>query len=247
MPKKISPQAFIPMDLFTDDFSLQIDLVYARDCDLNIFGPVYHQNARLWLHEDLAKIILLAALHLKKQGYQAVLYDGLRTSEAQEKMMHTDIVKANPHWLESPRLLSPPGAGAHPRGMAVDLTLMDEKDVLLDMGTVFDHLADNQSPKKNPAHREYPYLSEHQKKNRNILDQAMVKSAETLGIALLPLPQEWWDFRLPPEIYDQYNPLSDADLPLEMRMVNGAQEASGQNEDSKKQDIIKALTSYLIA
>ncbi|MBL4804673.1 MAG: hypothetical protein JKY71_07385, partial [Alphaproteobacteria bacterium] len=45
-------------------------------------------------------------------------------------------------------------------------------------------------------------------------------AAHKLGITLFPLPQEWWDFRLPPAYTDQYAPLSDADLPPHMRLCS---------------------------
>jgi hypothetical protein len=53
-----------------------------------------------------------------------------------------------------------------------------------------------------------------------MLTDAMMRAAAALNIDLWPLSQEWWDFRLPREFYDQYAPLRDADLPPEMRMVD---------------------------
>jgi D-alanyl-D-alanine dipeptidase len=48
----------------------------------------------------------------------------------------------------------------------------------------------------------------------------MMDAAEQAGVELFPLPQEWWDFRLPAEIYGQYAPLADEDLPPAMRMCD---------------------------
>lgn len=220
--KTIEPDALLPMDLAAGIFPLQINLVYAADAPPNIFGKIYADDARLWLHNDLARIVLLASLLCKRQnGCEFVLYDGLRTAQAQAAMAASDIVQANPHWMEAPRLLSPPGAGAHPRAMAIDIGLMGEDGALLDMGTVFDHLAENASPERNPAHRDYVHLEPEHAKNRAILDGAMQTAADLLDFPLYPLPQEWWDFRLPEDIYSAYAPLSDVDLPPEMRMVSG--------------------------
>lgn len=219
--KKISPDDLIPMDLCASVFPLKIDLAYAYDHVPNIFGSVYSEKAHLWLHRDLAKIVALAArLCHQETGFSFVLYDGLRTSDAQAKMAESDIVKANPHWMEEPRLLSPPGAGAHPRGMAIDVTLADEKGALIDMGTVFDHLAENPHPDFNPAHRDYTHLAPAHRENRAILDRAMLQAANALDFPLVLLPQEWWDFRLPKDVYEACAPLSDVDLPSEMRMVD---------------------------
>lgn len=220
MSKKIKPYSLVAMDSFEADYPLRVDLAYAWP-DNRLFGEaIYRNGARLWLYKDLAEIVLAAAnLIQKRHGWRLVLYDGLRPVEAQKKMLQTARVKANPQWLEEPRLLSPPGAGAHPRGMAVDLSAENGKGLLIDMGTSFDFLADNPHPAGNPAHRDYPQLSETVRKNRAALETAMREAAEALNTPLLPLPQEWWDFRLPPDIYEQYAPLRDQDLPPQMRMT----------------------------
>lgn len=233
--KSIKPETLVDMDLFSDECGFRIDLAYARPDNLLFGEQIYRTDARLWLHRDLAAIVCKAAQICRDQhGLRMVLYDGLRTVEAQEKMLHTQRVRDNPHWLEEPRLLSPPGGGGHPRGMAIDVSLETMDGELLDMGTPFDYLAEESGPDKNPAHRNYtgdfpPATIGHTTntatpyncimKNRSILEQVMVEAAEKLQIALLPLPQEWWDFRLPPEIYEQYAPLSDADLPPDMRCL----------------------------
>ncbi len=220
--KKITPDALLPMDRFTGDAdkALEIDLAYARADNLLFGERIYKSDARLWLHKDLANVVLRAAQILKTQGYTLVLYDGLRTSDAQKKMQQTQRVRDNPHWLEEPeRLLSPPGAGAHPRGMAIDVSLKDEAGALLDMGTPFDFLAANSSAPHNPAHRNYPHHPPEIMQNREILYGAMLGAAKELNIPLIGLPAEWWDYRFPAEVYEQYAPLSDADLPPDMRMV----------------------------
>lgn len=248
MAKTISPDELVPMDLFCEDFALRIDLAYSRDEAPNIFGVIYRADARLWLHERLAKIVLLAAHRLQADhGLGLVLYDGLRTTEAQARMSASAIVQKNPHWLEEPgRLLSPPGAGAHPRGMAIDLSLLDAGGAPLDMGTAFDHLAENSSPAHNPAHREYDGISNEAKANRALLTDAMVSAAAALDTPLLPLPQEWWDFRLPADIYDTYAPLSDADLPLIMRMVGGGSNDSPMTQLSAlRQSVLDQLAPHL--
>ncbi len=218
--KKIDPQSLVSMN-GCEGRALRADIAYARADNLLFAERIYRQDAQLWLHRDLAAIVLEAARRcFKDHGCRLILHDGLRTVEAQEKMLETARVKANPHWLAEPGLLSKPGAGGHPRGMAVDVSLEDENGRILDMGTPFDFLSDDPSPLRNPAHRQHTRLSRAAVTNRNILSNAMMAAAESLKIPLLPLPQEWWDFRLPKEIYELYAPLSDADLPPEMRMMD---------------------------
>lgn len=218
--KTIAPENLLSMNDHEGRYPLRIDLAYAQ-ADNFLFGEqIYRKDAQLWLHTDLAAVVLEASLRChERTGCRLVLYDGLRTVEAQEKMLHTERVQQNLHWLEEPRLLSPPGVGGHPRGMAVDLSMEDDKGHLLDMGTPFDFLAQNPNPLHNPAHRQHVRLSRDVTRNRTLLTDFMMAAAEHLNIPLLPLPQEWWDYRLPASVYEQYAPISDKDLPPEMRMV----------------------------
>ncbi|MCF8495187.1 MAG: D-Ala-D-Ala dipeptidase [Alphaproteobacteria bacterium] len=218
--KTIPPEQLLPMDSFAGEYPVRIALDYARADNLLFGERIYRPDARLWLHKILAEVVLEASrLCHAAHGLLFVLHDGLRTVEAQQRMIETRRVRDNPHWLEEPRLLSPPGAGAHPRGMAIDVSLETEAGETVDMGTPFDFLAEDSSPEANPAHREHPFLSPLVRENRACLDASMRGAAEKLDIPLLPLPQEWWDFRLPREIYEQYAPLSDADLPEGMRVA----------------------------
>ncbi len=230
MAERIAASDLVPMDLFTAEVPLQIDLVYADAAHLeNIFGQaLYHPTARLFLHVDLAAVVLLAARDLhERQGWVLQLKDGLRTVEAQEKMMATAIVQRNPHWYEGPdRLLSPPGAGAHPRGMAIDVGVLDRDGAYVDMGTAFDHLS--QDPSVNPAARTFKDLSTTILERRTVLETAFLKAAARLSLPILPLPSEWWDFRFPRGLYDLYQPLHEGDLPDGFKMC-GANHVAQQN------------------
>ncbi len=201
------------MDSYASKYNYSIDLAYARNDNLLFGERIYKKSAQLWLYKDLAEIVFTASKYcFEEYKVRFILYDGLRTTDAQEAMMRTKRVLDNPHWLEKPRLLSPSGAGGHPRGMAIDIGLEDKSGELLDMGCMFDCLTER-------AHREH----EHSPKimhNREMLDNSMDMAARNLNVQLLPLPEEWWDFRLPPEIYEQYKPLSDNNLPKHMRLVN---------------------------
>ena len=198
--------------------AMRIDLAYAQEDNLLFGERIYKKEAGLWLHKNLANVVKKAAESLFEQGFRMVLHDGLRTTDAQARMLETRAVKSNLHWLAEPRLLSPPGAGAHPRGMAIDCSIETPDGDLLDMGTPFDFLAEDPGPEANPAHRSHPDHSQQIMENRNLLTHAMLKTAEDNGVELLPLPQEWWDYRLPD--YEDYEPLSDAELPAEMRMCD---------------------------
>lgn len=215
MPDRIDPQDLVPMDLLAADGPFEIDLVYAdaRHPE-NIFKiDLYARNARLSLHRDMARIVLLVARTVhEKHGWTLVLKDGLRTVDAQEQLMQTDIVKAHPEWLDGPnRLLSSPGHGGHPRGMAIDVAIKG-----VDMGTCFDEMTVQSA-------RDYTGLTPTILDNRKKLEDAFISSAQKLSLPMLPLPSEWWDFRFPASYYNGYMPLHDADLPtaLQMRTPSG--------------------------
>lgn len=207
------------MGLFTRSEPLAIDLVYANAAHPeNIFRiAAYHAQARMILHKDLARVVLSASRTLhKKHGWTLVLKDGLRTIEAQRALIDTDIVRRNPHWLEEPRLLSSPGQGAHPRGMAIDVSVIDREESHVDMGTLFDAMVPESA-------RDYRGFSQEVLDNRAALETAFIEAAENLSLPMLALPSEWWDFRFPGVYSSNFVPLSDEDLPpsLKMTIISG--------------------------
>lgn len=227
-PQKIDPASLVPMDIFTNDAPLRVDLAYAGPA--SFCGVLYRKEARLWLHEDLAAIVVVAArIAHEKYNLRLVVYDGLRTMAAQALMAESDIVKAHPQWLAGEsRVLSPPGAGGHPRGMAVDVSLETKDGDLLDMGTAFDELPlKGSGPDANRAHRKFVDLTDEVNENRRRLDEAMNGAAAHLNLPLWPLPVEWWDYRFPKEVTDRYAPLDDPDLPPQMRMTDLHMNKSG--------------------
>ncbi|HNQ91903.1 MAG TPA: M15 family metallopeptidase [Alphaproteobacteria bacterium] len=219
----ISPDDLVPFDLFTASHLVAVDLVYADPAHSeNIFGGLYSRDALTWGHVDMVTLVLVAAQFLhKKTGWMMVIKDCLRPIEAQQKMVRTEIVRANPHWLEEPRFLSPPGLGGHPRGMAVDITALDHNGCSIDFGTPFDKFSDSPLPQHNRAHREHPDLPEFVQENRRKLDEAMVYAAQKTGQELILLSTEWWDFRFPPARSAKFAPISDADLYPWQKIVSG--------------------------
>lgn len=218
----INPADLVPMDLLLTTEPFAIDVMYAGPG--SFCGPVYKPDARLSLHRDMAEIILAAGRLVRDRiGGRLVLYDGLRTTTAQAVICDTPIVKAHPHWTaEGPlRMFAPPGKGAHPRGMAIDISVRDEKGILLDMGTAVDALPEGGADRENnPAHREYVHLTEDVRKNRDILTHALTDAAMMMGRPMRPLPSEWWDYRFPDDIYMRYAPLADEDVPPSLRLTN---------------------------
>lgn len=201
----------VPMDAFADNFPVSIDLIYARaDHPDSLFGEqLYHDAASLWLMEDLAKIVLCAArLACAEASWCFRLMDGLRPVEAQASMQDTAIVRDNPHWADG--LLSLPGQGGHPRGMAIDIKPVYSDGTVVDMGTGIDELPAD--PDYNPSARDDTTVSMAARLNRQKLTAYMLRAADMCGHVLYPLKSEWWDFRLPDDLVACYAPIHEADL-----------------------------------
>jgi zinc D-Ala-D-Ala dipeptidase len=213
--QRIPVNHLVFFDELAKAYPLKVDLVYAQPSHAdNHFGPIYDARARMLGHRDLAAVICLSATRLfQSQGWILVLKDCLRPVEAQEKMIETDIVKSNPHWLIEPRFLSNSGQGGHPRGMAVDVGAIDVRGIEINFGTPFDYFSSSTNVSVNKAHRDYKNHSDDIKNNRSILEGVIVNAAKDLGFEILPLPQEWWDFRFLSSYTNQFEPIADADLP----------------------------------
>jgi D-alanyl-D-alanine dipeptidase len=241
VPEIIQPDDLIPMDLFVPHEPLEIDLVYAiPQHQENIFKTaLYHKNARLFLHRDLARIVIAVSRSLhESHQWILVLKDGLRTIEAEHAAMATDIIKENPQWLEGPNVLfSKPGTGAHPRGMAIDVSVVHENGTGVDMGTAFDEMSAQSA-------RDDKNLPSDVLQNRQHLEDAFIEEAAKLNLPMLPLPAEWWDFRFPRAYYEQWAPLSDADLPEDFRMCTAPTKHTGEWQerfDKSAKEVLNSL------
>ncbi len=207
---------FVPFDLFLEGEPIQIDMAYQNaDHPRNIFkAKLYHDDARCWAYKDLAAITILAArIVSKRYEWQLQIKDCLRSTNSQAAMAQTDIVKANPQWMVQPRLLAPPGAGAHPRAMAVDVCALYSDGSQANMGTPFDWMEPSSA-------RDYTDLHADHIENRKKLEQAFIQSAEYLKQDFIPYPSEWWDFRYSSAYYTKFDALSDKDLPSQMQMTH---------------------------
>ncbi len=216
--QKINLNDFVEITENSASVPVKIDLVYTMgDHPDNIFKTaIYKPDARLWAQRDLFDITMRAAeICYRNSGYYFEIKDCLRPIEAQEKMNNTDIVRANPHWVGE--MLARAGEGGHPRGMAIDIVLIDKNGDLVDMGTSFDYFSED--PETNPSARHYKDFPDHILQNRMYLEDAMLQAAKEQARELVALPQEWWDFRLPSSYSNQFAPLSDNELPDHMKLV----------------------------
>ena len=124
-----------------------------------------------------------------------------------------------------PSLVSLPGQGPHPRGMVADAEPLGEDGYFIDMGTDFDHFSQNVE-QDNPAARNYTQFSKDTSENNTILKNrqdfefAYRSAAYFLNKSIVPMPEEWWDFREEESTWKKYDPLYEADLLPCQRLID---------------------------
>lgn len=233
MGQVLKSGTFVPLFAFADLPVIE-DVVYAQPTHQdNHFGALYHPQARVWMHEDMACVALLAAVLLHRdRGWKLKVNDCLRSVEAQEKMLTKGF---------DPSLVSVPGSGAHPRGMAIDVEPMDRHGGMLDMGTRFDHFATDLSD--NPADRAYTRFSNADQiiGHRRALTDSFHKAARMLRTSILPVPQEWWDYRLKPDKWEPYAAVREDNMPGYMRCVH----TEGEVDMDRHTDAIRRVRAAL--
>ena len=149
--------------------TLPVDLKYAT-AD-NITGQPIYREARCLLHPDAAvaleKSIAIAAL----AGYRLLVLDAYRPQRAQQLL-----------WNACPNqdYVVPADIGSnHSRGTAIDVTLLDDHNNLLDMGTAFDEMDDR-------SHPYHPAVAQEAQRNRLLLNAIM------FGGGFKGITTEWW-------------------------------------------------------
>lgn len=157
-----------------------LDMRYATDN--NFTKAQIYDCARCFLRPELAlKINTIHSDIKKKYGYGLKLFDCYRPRPAQQKLW--DIVP-------NAMYVTPPKKGSmHNKGLAIDLTIVDNKGVELDMGTEYDFFG-------KEAHRTYVHPDPVVRKNRKLLKLLM----EAHG--LTGIRTEWWHYSLKTVSYD---------------------------------------------
>jgi len=155
-------------------YGVDIHLVYAT-AD-NLAGKVLYQDAHCLLHRDAAARLLRASELAQQAGLRLQVLDAYRPPYAQELLWRA---------LPDAQYVSDPAQGSHhSRGVAVDVTLLDEAGVPLDMGTGFDDM-------RELSHLFNPAVPAAAQRNRLLLLGVMQSAGFTF------IPSEWWHFELP--------------------------------------------------
>jgi D-alanyl-D-alanine dipeptidase len=163
---------------------IAVDLRYAT-ADNFVGRDLYSPFDCAWLHRDAAAGLekVVAWLAAQRPGLTALVLDALRPQRVQQQLWDA---------LEGTELriyLADPARGSiHSFGMALDITLLDERGRELDMGTGFDDLSERSHPALEATMLARGEITPAQVANRQLLRDAM-KQAGFIGIN-----SEWWHF-----------------------------------------------------
>ena len=166
---------------------IPVSLMYAR-AD-NFTGRVLYKDLKeAYLHPKAAKALAKAQQILKKSHPELTLkvYDAARPMHIQQIMWN--VVAGTPKniYVSNPKN----GGGMHNYGMAVDLTLADEKGDSIPMGTLIDHLGPEAHIDREAQLVQQKVISAEAKRYRDLLRSVMILAG------FKPVRTEWWDFML---------------------------------------------------
>ncbi|MDP2699325.1 D-alanyl-D-alanine dipeptidase [Thalassospira sp.] len=180
------------VEITPQEYDVELDIVYATN--RNFTGmPIYTRPA-CYLHPDAAICLKKASQLARRQGTRIRVLDAFRPQEAQRALWnHTP----NPDFIANPDIGSP-----HGRGVAIDLTLLDQNGKELDMGAGFDEMHIR-------SYHGADGLSRVAEANRLLLLGIMV----TAGFEYYT--HEWWHYQLP-NARTRYPLFSDSALPVPM-------------------------------
>ena len=167
---KVSPQDMVNLAEFIP--GIQINLRYATPN--NFTGAIIYEDDIAYLRRGTAEKLKAAQAEFVTHGYTIKVWDAYRPPAAQfklwEKVPDARFV-INPH----------KGYSYHSRGVAVDVTLVDEKGREVIMPTGFDDFTAR-------ANRDYSDLDQETAANARFLEEIMVKHGFS------SIYYEWWHF-----------------------------------------------------
>jgi D-alanyl-D-alanine dipeptidase len=166
--------------------SIQVYLVYATKD--NFTGkPLYNSKlTKAWLHPKAAKKLLHAQDILRKErpDLSILIYDAARPMEVQREMGEWAKKTKNEYYVADPDK----GGGLHNYGMAVDVTLVEEKGEWLPMGTPFDFFGPEANIDKEEDLVKRRRITPSEFKNRRLLRKIMTQAG------FKTIKSEWWHF-----------------------------------------------------
>ena len=176
-------------EITTANSGIVLDIRYATTN--NFTEKQIYDCPRCFMRPEIAdKLIRLNKEIQHKYQYKLKVFDCYRPRPAQQKLW--DIVPDSMY-------VAPPSKGSmHNRGIAIDLTLVNENGEELEMGTAYDFFG-------RAAHTDYFDLPKNILENRALLQDLMN------SIGFKKIQSEWWHFSCEEQMY----PLSDWEWPCQ--------------------------------
>ena len=174
------------VDIAQVDTLILVDLKYASNdnfMNMNMYGCL----KKAYLQPDIAQRLVLCQNWLNEQrpGYRIIVYDAARPQQIQKIMW--DSLHLPIH--EKVKFLSNPAFGSlHNFGAAVDVSIVDDKGNVLDMGAPFDHIGEEAHPVMEWQMLQSGTLTPLHIENRNLLRSVMRKGG------FWGIQTEWWHF-----------------------------------------------------
>ncbi|EGJ70636.1 peptidase M15D vanX D-ala-D-ala dipeptidase [Bacteroides coprosuis DSM 18011] len=173
------------INLKEEDPSIHVHLMYAY-AD-NFVGEILYDDLKeAYLHPLAAKALIKAHQYLKElhPQYSFIVYDACRPMSVQQKMWNKVKHTTKAKYVSNPAN----GGGLHNYGMAVDISILDEKGKPLSMGTPVDHLGYQAHIDNEEELVKKGIISLQEKRNRELLRSVMRRAG------FRALPSEWWHF-----------------------------------------------------
>jgi D-alanyl-D-alanine dipeptidase len=190
-PQRKSPMESLKEIRKTKDYvdlstlpGVKIDLKYAtKDNFMGI--NMYGKFKTAFLHKEAAEKFKKAVQNLKKEkpGWSFIVFDSLRPRSVQwimwEKVKDTKDRKY---------VANAEKGSVHNYGFALDLSLLDKKGRLVDMGTPYDTFSDLAEPQLEEKFLKEGKLTQKQVDHRLILRKVMTEAG------FIQLSHEWWHY-----------------------------------------------------
>lgn len=174
------------VNIQTIDSTLKIDLRYSTTN--NFVGiDLYEDLNKVYVQPDVAEKLKIAQKLLKENDstLSLLIFDGVRPLSIQQLMW--DTLKLPIH--EKTKFLSnPKNHSIHNYGAAVDLTICNEFNIELNMGTPYDYIGKEAYPRMESHFLETGYLIQENIDNRKLLREVMKKAGFS------SITTEWWHF-----------------------------------------------------
>lgn len=174
------------IDVTKLDSTIIVKMAYATDSNF-MHVDMYGDFDKAYLQKAIAEKLVLANKSLKQQkpGYTIIVYDAARPLAVQQLMWNS---LSGPDYEKEKFVANPAKGSLHNFGCAVDLSIVDDKGNVLDMGTPYDFSGELAYPIYEEKFLKSGKLTQQQYDNRKLLYTVMKKAGFS------PIDSEWWHF-----------------------------------------------------